>query len=407
VTLSGSTLPGPTLSDPSAPPHPPLFRLHNRVLPVLFGAAAVAALTTGFVTVAPNRLVSGHPVGLFVAADWRFSAAIIVIAGAILAGAAMPPARALRRAPAALAGLLLLLVLGAAGQAATALAAGMPALARVSLGAGFWILLGAAALAVIDALQRAEAGPGERLGVATALVVAVALMARAGIFDALSLAREYHTRHDLFAAAVLRHFVLVVAAVGPAVLIGFPLGVFAARRPRVQGPLFAVLNLLQTIPSIALFGLLIVPLSALTAAWPTLAELGIGGIGPAPAIIALVLYALLPVVRNSLAGVAGVDPAVVDAARGMGMSRRQLLWRVELPLALPLIFAGLRIVTVQAVGLAVVAALIGAGGLGSFVFAGLGQSAADLVLLGALPAIGLALAADFLLQTLSTLATRR
>ncbi len=107
------------------------------------------------------------------------------------------------------------------------------------------------------------------------------------------------------------------------------------------------------------------------------------------------------------AGIAGVDPAVIDAARGMGMTRHQLFWRVELPLALPLLFAGLRIVTVQAVGLAVVAALIGAGGLGSFVFEGLGQYAADLVLLGALPAILLALAADFLLQTLSALAARQ
>ena len=156
-----------------------------------------------------------------------------------------------------------------------------------------------------------------------------------------------------------------------------------------------MLNLLQTIPSIALFGLLIVPLSALAAAAPSLAALGIAGIGPAPAIIALILYALLPVVRNTVAGIAGVDPAVVDAARGMGMSERQLFRQVQLPLALPLLLAGLRIVTVQTIGLAVVAALIGAGGLGTFVFAGLGQYAADLVLLGALPTIALALGRRF------------
>jgi osmoprotectant transport system permease protein len=150
-----------------------------------------------------------------------------------------------------------------------------------------------------------------------------------------------------------------------------------------------------------------VPLSALAAAWPTLAAAGIGGIGMAPAIIALILYALLPVVRNTVTGIAAVDPAAIDAARGMGMTGRQLLWRIELPLSLPLLIAGLRIVTVQSIGLAVVAALIGAGGLGSFVFAGLGQYATDLVLLGALPAIGLALAADFLLQTLSALVARR
>jgi osmoprotectant transport system permease protein len=191
------------------------------------------------------------------------------------------------------------------------------------------------------------------------------------------------------------------------VAIGFPLAVAAVRRPQWQGPLFAGLNLLQTVPSIALFGLLLVPLSALAAAFPSLAALGIGGIGMAPAVIALVLYALLPVVRNGVVGLAGVDPAVVDAARGMGMSQGQRFWRVELPLAMPLLLAGLRVVIVQAIGLAVVAALIGAGGLGSFVFEGLGQYAADLVLLGALPAIGLALAADFLLQSLAAMLIRR
>ena len=174
-----------------------------------------------------------------------------------------------------------------------------------------------------------------------------------------------------------------------------------ARRPGLQGPVFAVLNILQTIPSIALFGLLIVPLSALVAAVPRLAAYGIGGIGVTPAIIALVLYALLPVVRNTSVGLTGVDSAAIEAGRGMGMSPGQIFREIELPLALPVLLAGLRIVTVQAIGLAVVAALIGAGGLGTFVFEGLGQYAVDLVLLGALPAILLALAADFVLQILT------
>ena len=136
---------------------------------------------------------------------------------------------------------------------------------------------------------------------------------------------------------------------------------------------------------------------AVTAAVPQLAAYGIGGIGVTPAIIALVLYALLPVVRNTSAGLAGVDTAAIEAGRGMGLTRRQIFWQLELPLALPVLLAGL----------AVVAALIGAGGLGTFVFEGLGQYAVDLVLLGALPAIFLALAADFVLQILSTMLRRR
>jgi osmoprotectant transport system permease protein len=382
-------------------------RLHNRVLAVLVAAGAAGGTAGGFLTLAPNRLVSGRPIGLFAAADPRCAAAIMGIGIVLSVAAALPPRPALGRAQAVAAAALVLLVSASAGGAASGLAATAPPLARIALGTGFWVLFGAAALAIVDGLQRAGAGAGERLALAAALVAATVLMAQRGAFDALSLAHEYRAHRQQFAAALLRHIVLVAAAVGPAVALGLPLGIAAARRPPWQGPLFAILNLLQTVPSIALFGLLLAPLSALATAWPALAVLGIGGIGMAPAVIALVLYALLPVVRNAVAGIAGVDPAVVEAARGMGMTGRQRLWHIEMPLALPLLLAGLRIVVVQAIGLAVVAALIGAGGLGTFVFAGLGQDATGLVLLGALPAIGLALAADFLLQLLAAFAARR
>ena len=255
-------------------------------------------------------------------------------------------------------------------------------------------------------MQRLGAGPALRVLAVVAIGGGIAALAVAGVFDELSIVREYAGRRQLFAEALLRHVALVAGSVGPALAIGFPLGIAAVRVPRVQGLLFAVLNMLQTIPSIALFGLLIVPLSALASAVPRLAALGVGGIGPAPAVVALVLYALLPIVRNTAAGLAGVDRAVIDAARGMGLTRHQLFWQIELPLALPVLLAGLRIVVVQTIGLAVVAALIGAGGLGTFVFEGLGQYALDLVLLGALPAIFLALAADFVLQTLAAMRPR-
>jgi osmoprotectant transport system permease protein len=240
-------------------------------------------------------------------------------------------------------------------------------------------------------LQRVSAGPLERLVFTGAIVAALACLAGFGSLDALSLIREYHNRQDGFSAAVVRHIALVAGSVLPAIAIGVPLGLLSIRRKRLRGPVFVTLNLLQTVPSIALFGLLIAPLSAL----------GLGGVGPVPALIALTLYALLPVARSTAAGLGGIDPALVDAARGMGLTRRQILWRVEAPLAAPVLLAGLRVVVVQAIGLTVVAALIGAGGLGSFVFEGLGQDAADLVLLGALPAILLALAADFALQLLA------
>jgi len=377
------------------------LRISNQVLLSLTIVGTAAACGAGFVALAPNRLVSGTPIALWRAVGIASVVAMALLGALLLATALLRPRPALHRIAAGLAAALLLLVLNAAGQAATHLSANAVPVARVSLGAGFWALSVCAALAVVDGLQRARTGPVVQLLAAAVLAGAVFAMAQRGAFAGLSLAREYAARRDIFGAAVLRHLVLVAASVGPALVIGVPLGVAAARRPGLRGPLFALLNLLQTIPSVALFGLLIVPLSALATAVPALARLGVGGIGPAPAIIALVLYALLPVVRNTDAGLAGVDPAVVEAGSGMGLTRRQLLWRVELPLALPVLLAGLRIVTVQAIGLAVVAALIGAGGLGTFVFQGLGQYAVDLVLLGALPAIFLALAADFLLRVVS------
>src|SRR5712691_3646834 len=181
-----SNLAGPHLSGSGL-----LRRLapRNDVMPVLVAASVAAVLTSGFVTSAPNRLISGRPIGLFAAADARFTVGIAVLGAVLLATSLMPTGRALHRASAVLAGGLLLLVLAAAGQAATALAAGAPALARISLGAAFWVLLATAALAVVDALQRADAGPGERLAAAAALAVAAAAMAAAGVFDALSLAR--------------------------------------------------------------------------------------------------------------------------------------------------------------------------------------------------------------------------
>jgi osmoprotectant transport system permease protein len=380
--------------------------IRNQVLFTLVVAATVAVATSGFVGYAPNRLVSGRPVALWEAASLPVTAVIALLGALLFAGCFAPASRPLHYAEAGLAAALLLLVLFAAGEAARSLALGGKPAVRVSLGAAFWALASCSALAVVDALQRLDAGPAVRVFAVAAMGIGAAALSAAGTFEGLSIAREYVTRRQLFADALWRHIALVAGSVGPAIVIGFPLGVAAARKPPLRAPLFAVLNVLQTIPSIALFGLLIVPLAALATAVPQLAAFGVGGIGVAPAIVALVLYALLPVVRNTSAGLSGVDPAVIEAGRGIGLTAPQIFRQIELPLALPVLLAGLRIVTVQAIGLAVVAALIGAGGLGTFVFEGLGQYAVDLVLLGALPAIFLALAADFILQTLANMLRR-
>ena len=185
-------------------------------------------------------------------------------------------------------------------------------------------------------------------------------------------------------ALIGQHVVLVLVSTGIAAAVGLPLGIAMARRPRLARALLGVAGLLQTIPSLALFGFLI-PLPF------------IGGIGARTAIVALVLYALLPVLRNTYTGILQVDRAVVEAATGMGMTPSQRLRMVELPLALPVILAGLRIAAVVSVGTATIAAAVGAGGLGTYVFRGIATLDTRLILAGAIPAALLALATDALL----------
>ncbi len=186
----------------------------------------------------------------------------------------------------------------------------------------------------------------------------------------------------------LEHLGLVAVAMLFAVVCGVPLGILAARRRRLGRAVLAAANAVQTVPSLALFGFLIpVPI--------------LGGIGSRPAIIALALYALLPIIRNTHAGITGVDAAVIEAARGMGMTGRQLLWQVEIPLSLGVIVAGVRVATVIAIGVATIAAAIGAGGLGTYIFRGLAMVNTPVILAGAVPVALLAVIADLLLGLLA------
>jgi osmoprotectant transport system permease protein len=373
------------------------------VLAIVGLVAGTTAIAGGFVAEAPNRLVNGAPLSLWGAAGPTIAILIGLSIASLLALSFRVSTRSTAGATAFVAAALLLLLLYGAGDAASSLTDAAKPAARTSLGAGFWIMSLCAGLAAIDGVQRLKPRPLALCLITLAIVCAVAALGFSGGLDDLSIAREYQARRTLFADAIGRHCALVLAALLITLALGLPLGFLAARRKRLKLPLFTILNLLQTVPSVALFGLLITPLSALAALSPALASLGIQGIGVAPALIALCLYSLLPIVRNAETAIAGADRAVIDAALGMGFTRRQIFWRVELPLGLPVLLAGVRIVLVQTIGLAVVAALIGAGGLGTFIFQGIGQYAVDLVLLGALPTIGLALAADFLLRQIVAL----
>jgi osmoprotectant transport system permease protein len=187
--------------------------------------------------------------------------------------------------------------------------------------------------------------------------------------------------------ATATHLTLVAISMAVAIAIALPLGMLIVRRPTLRTIALGVASVFQTVPSLALFGFLIpIPF--------------IGGIGRRTAIVALVLYALLPILRNTYVGLTGIDPAVLQAAEAMGMTDRQILWRVRLPLALPVILAGIRTATVITIGVATIAAAIGAGGLGTFIFRGVAMVSDAVILAGAIPAALLAIAADVLIAAL-------
>ncbi len=191
------------------------------------------------------------------------------------------------------------------------------------------------------------------------------------------------------------HVQMTVFSVGGAVLFSVPTGIFLTRSRRLAPPFLGFASMVQTVPSLALFGLVI----------PLFMILGLPIIGLVPALFALFLYALLPILRNTYTGIRQVDPVMIETAAGIGMTDRQILWRVELPLSLPVIMAGIRTSTVISVGVATLAALIGAGGLGELIFRGLRTINYKLMLAGAIPAAMLALCLDFILARIEAALT--
>ncbi|HFF5863055.1 TPA: ABC transporter permease [Shigella boydii] len=301
----------------------------NPVLALQLLLTAIAAALP-FISYAPNRLVSGE--GLHLWQLWPQTIWMLVGVGCAWLTACFVPAKKGSIFALILAQFVFVLLVWGAGKAATQLAQNGSALARTSLGSGFWL-----------------------------------------------------------------------AAALPALVIGVPLGIWCYFSTARQGAIFSLLNVIQTVPSVALFGLLIAPLAALVTAFPWLGKLGIAGTGMTPALIALVLYALLPLVRGVVVGLNQIPRDVLESARAMGMSGAQRFLHVQLPLALPVFLRSLRVVMVQTVGMAVIAALIGAGGFGALVFQGLLSSAIDLVLLGVIPVIVLAVLTDALFDLLIAL----
>jgi osmoprotectant transport system permease protein len=382
----------------------PLPRL--RVYPLgslLTAAGALALLLLPFVVFKANRIVPGDGRTLFaVLPQWQ--ALTVQVLLVLAAGAAVAVGDARVRLVAALLGVAAVAL--AAAAAANTLTPLGNKVVRVAPGAAFWVLIVCLGLVATDAITRLRPGPGVRVvWLAGFFLIAGAALAH-GTFDNLSVMREYAVNASRFAREARQHVWLAAGSLGAAVLVALPLGIICHRSPRLRSGILGTLNVVQTIPAIALFGILMAPLGLLAARAPWAARLGISGIGAAPAVVALFLYSLLPIVANTVVGLKRVSRSAVEAARGMGMTPWQVLTGIELILALPVILTGIRVVLVQNIGMVTVAALIGGGGLGTFVFQGIGQTAIDLVLLGAIPIVALAFTAAVLLDALVELTDR-
>lgn len=349
-------------------------------------AFAGAAIALAGVTLLPfaefraNRIVSGETFRAWSSAGllgW-----LLVALTVACLGAAVLPLR--YRGP----GVLAAGVAGfsawvfAVGGSAARLMPGGDSAARVSIAGGAWLALVGIAIVWFQGHHLTSS----RAHVA-AVAVAVAAVLAAWYLDGLpkvSLVYEYRVQSDTFWTLVSNHIELSLGGVAIAAALGVPLGIASTRAAAVRATVIPAAGIVQTVPSLALYGLLVIPLGML----------GLPTLGAVPALIALTLYALLPIVRNTYLGVSGVDPAIIDAGRGMGMGRGELLWRVEIPLALPLVLEGLRASLVMTVGIAAVMGIIGAQTLGVLVFQGFGSIAPDLVLLGAVPMVVIAIIAD-------------
>ncbi|WHU86359.1 ABC transporter permease [Pantoea agglomerans] len=371
---------------------------------LLLTLLTLALVALPFLNFAPNRLVAGEPL-----MGWQISRFGLFLLPLLTLWLLLwrHPTRITLMLALLAAELMLAAIIWLSGHQATLLSQQGSRLARTSFASGLWCSGALILLLITDQVRQLTRHRLAQLLLNLQVWLLPLLLLFSGQLSDLSLLKEYANRHAVFDAALSRHLTLLAGTVVPALMIALPLGVTLFRRPGWQGGVFGVLNVIQTVPSVALFGLLIAPLAGLAQQFPWLGDWGISGIGMAPALIALVLYALLPLVRSVVVGLQQVPHEVRESARGVGMGSWQQFIAVDVPLALPVWLAGLRVVVVQTLGMAVVAALIGAGGFGAIIFQGLLSSALDLVLLGVIPVIALAVVIDALFRLLISLLERK
>lgn len=371
----------------------------------LLGVAT--AFTSSGLLLRPNRIFDGESLSLFsVTGVWGWlliglwlCAIIITLAPTLsvqLRGGVVGLIGAL--APA--------LTLWSAGNVAQAYTLANGPVARISLGASLWIsLLGA--YIVMYAASAWISSKRMRLLLFALPIGLIAVLLASGHLSDLSILREYANNQAEFGAQLRLHLFYTLGATAGGIVLGIPLGILANSKRRFEGPVFGVLNVLNVLPVLAFIGLLNPVLTLISASFPFLEALNIRPVGWAPVVIVLTFYATYPIARNTQTALQSLDQSVIDAACGIGMGFWQRVTAVDLPLAAPVIIAGIRIALVQTTAGAIIAGLVGGGGLGSFVFLGASQTAIDLVLLGTIPIVLLGLTIDRIVYFLQELFTYR
>lgn len=370
-------------------------------------AALISLSLASFGRIRPFRLATGEPLSLFEA----LPVALAVLPLLLWVAVAVLSVVGARRRWAALArGLLgagiVVVLLELSNLAAVRALPGSGTFARYSLGGAVWISLFLALTIIVASRREVGMGTWGSVLVVASAPAGVAAQLLTGRLSSLGMAAEYRNVSDEFWLWTAQHLAYSLVAMGVAVAVGVGLGIVAFLNRRLAPPVFAATSIVQTIPGLAMIGVLAVPLG-MAGQVPQLRSLGIGVLGWSPVVTALALYALLVLVRNTYVGLAAVPEPTIDAGRGMGMTERQLLGRVEIPLASPVMFSGTRTAFQQTIGNATLAYFVAAGSLGRPIFSGVSQQADDLVLLGSVALVALALTIDIVMRGAERLFTPR
>ena len=359
-----------------------------------------------FATVRRSRIATGESLPPLEALGPLLTAAVVALWIAVIVLSLREGGRGRAAARGLLGGAIIIAIVALSGWAASTLGPQVGQFARVSIGGGAWVSAIAAYSLVLA--SRRLLGRGSAIGVVIGLLAPVAIVALllSGFLDDLGIMKEYANVADRFWVETVNTALFAAVSVSLATAVGISLGIVAFRNQRLERPVFATVSVFQTIPGLAMVGLLVAPFAAASFALPFLRRLGIGGIGWAPVVTALTLYALLAIVRNTYAGLRNVPGAVVDAGRGMGMADGQLMRKVELPLGMPVVFSGVRTSTVQTIGNATLGAFVGGITLGRFIFQGLAEQSPDLTMLGSIALVVMAVLVDGALRLIQDRAFR-